>query len=179
MFLTGPAITAVLPPFVILAAYSAAAHAAAHYHGHPLWASQGARLHAALLRNRQRAMHLAAQLEVTLGFWMVLMLLVPSRRSFILTFFVVSSDTRASGRASPAAGPQLIACARARAAAGIADALICILKNATRHPPSRAPPAVAAAAAALLVARRRRLPPRRVAGHRPGRRAAARRAAGA
>ncbi|KIY99376.1 hypothetical protein MNEG_8583 [Monoraphidium neglectum] len=87
LFLTGPSVSAVLPPYVVLALYSATAHAAARHAGHPLWVSHGARLHRYLTANRQRALSLVAQLEVTLGFYMVAMLLT-SNRSFVLTYFV-------------------------------------------------------------------------------------------
>ncbi|KAI8474982.1 MAG: hypothetical protein J3K34DRAFT_517830 [Monoraphidium minutum] len=87
MFLTGAPVSAVLPPFAILALYSATSHAAARHAGHPLWASRGAALHAYLTANRQKALHLAAQLEISLGVTMVVKLLFPGR-SFILTLFV-------------------------------------------------------------------------------------------
>jgi hypothetical protein len=98
MFLTAPPVSALLPPYVIAAAYSAAGHAAAHHRDHPLWRSHGARAHAYLTANRQAALQLSAQLELSLGFFMLVSLLFPSRQ-LILTFFVVRPRRRRQGAA--------------------------------------------------------------------------------
>lgn len=70
MFLTAPArVTVLLAPFVVLAAYGAMAYCAANYSGHELWRARGARVHAYMLANRQKALQLNAQVGLWVGGW--------------------------------------------------------------------------------------------------------------
>jgi hypothetical protein len=102
MFLPQAPLAAVLPPYVIAAAYGASNYAAAHLAGQPLWQSYGARAHAALIRNRQKALLLSAQFEVSLGFYLIVLLLTP-QRAVLVTYFMVGPGAGAGvgGQAGP------------------------------------------------------------------------------
>jgi hypothetical protein len=86
MFLPVPPIAAVLPPYIIAAAYVVSNYGAAHFSGTPLWRAYGARAHAFLSGNRQQALLLSAQMEVSLGAYLVFLAFTP-RRALLVTYF--------------------------------------------------------------------------------------------
>ncbi|GBF99625.1 hypothetical protein Rsub_12304 [Raphidocelis subcapitata] len=80
-------LTALLLPYCVAAAYRLLAYGSAHHAAHPLWRSHGERAYNYLLAHRQRALGFNAQMDISLGFYLLYRLFTPSR-SFIAAFYV-------------------------------------------------------------------------------------------
>jgi hypothetical protein len=72
-------ITAVLPPFVVLAAYQLAHFLQEVAGRHPLWQRHGVHVYRAMQAKQQAALAFNAQSEIGLGFMLILMLPFPGR----------------------------------------------------------------------------------------------------
>ena len=72
-------VTALLPPFMVLAAYNLAAFLSEACAGQPLWQQHGAPLYRKMQAKQQQALAFVAQAEIMLGFTMLVGLLLPGR----------------------------------------------------------------------------------------------------
>lgn len=72
-------VMALLPPFVVLSAYSLAHFLSEAFANHPLWRQHGAPLYAKMRAKQQAALAFNAQSEIMLGFLLLVGLLLPGR----------------------------------------------------------------------------------------------------
>lgn len=80
-------VTAVLPPFLVLAAYQLAHFLASSFGSHPLWQRHGVHLYRQMQAKQQVALAFNAQSEIMLGFLLLLGLPFPGRAP-MLAFMV-------------------------------------------------------------------------------------------
>lgn len=79
-----PPVTALLVPYVVLAAYGLADFVSQHCSSHPMWQKYGEPMHQKMLAYYQKALQFNAQSEVLLGFQLIVGLLFPGRAPMLL-----------------------------------------------------------------------------------------------
>lgn len=79
-----PPVTALLVPYVVLAAYGLAYFLAQNHSSHPLWQKHGAAVYQKMVVQQQHALQINAQAEIMLGFQLLIGLLFPGRSPMLL-----------------------------------------------------------------------------------------------